>query len=449
MGKRALFVIILLALLTGCKESPETDIVVNKNEDKLEQKITEQAEDDKKQEVVDKKTDEFVVATGDVKVKVNAEVTPVDGKVSVVKTIPHEITPEDLKQWGDVLFAGEEVYDSSAPKSKKELEEELLQWKQWLAEAEEEGDEDVIAGRKEAIANLETAYENASEDEERKKTDYAFQPGEYYLDETSTVNPDDDDLKGMHFHAETAYQDGRQKRLSAINRNEDYCIYSLFFDNDHGEQKVHGKKQSEEEAFVLAEEIREQLNLKDWTKVETKELYEDGYEFIYTRCYEGIPVLTGYNIDLRSDDLYAANMYYESLDIGIFNGEINHIALDSLMDIVEVENENVKTLSFDEVYEKFKSQMQSQYSKNTYVENGWMDENDEYFQKEMSIEITDIEEGMFRIKVKDSTDEYRMVPAWIFKGCTFCGSSSLTGDVESYIVINAVDGSVINPTLGY
>ena len=451
--KRIVFVI-LLCLLTGCKESPESDIVINKNENKLEQQITEKAEKNKKDISVKKKTDDFTVVTGDVKVEVDANVVSIDGNLPVVKVAPHEITSADLQLWGTVLFAKEEAYDPGVPKSKKELEEEILQWKKWLVDKEKEGDEEVIDHYKETIANLENAYENAPDNTEKQKTDYEFHPAEYYLDEGTALSQDDPYGKNMQFRAVTDYDDGIRKLILSTNRNEkDYSMHSLGFCLDLLDEDVSRtlKECTKEEALALAEQIKKALGLEDWIMTASSQEKSDSvctHLFTYTRYYEGIPTLDGYEIDLHSDDLYAANLYYEELSMRVENGEIADISWYSPMDIIEVENDNVQTLSFEQVYEAFKGQMQSQYSKNTYLERGWFDENDpEVKNMELTLQIKSIEEGMFRIKVKDSSDEYRMVPAWIFKGSTNVNGEPLAG--EAYIVINAIDGSVINPTLGY
>ena len=307
----------------------------------------------------------------------------------------------------------------------------------------------------EMICNLEKLYEDAPEESAEKETDYIFHPYEYYLSAEGISSEGDRNAKDMKFFAETKYdKNGVKWKILATNRDEeDYDMHAIDFCDDSidGENAILKYDCSDEEALNLAEETRIRLGLNDWEVYDIQELKGDSscqHVFYYTRYYKQVPTLTGYGIDLQSEDLYAANLYYESLSIEVTNGKVTAVSWYSPMDIVEVENDNVKMLSFDEVYECFKSQMQSQYSKNTYLENGWFEEGDEYFENaEMSIRINQIEQGMFRIKIKDNSEEYRMVPAWVFKGSTFCDGDFLTE--ESYVVINAIDGSVINPNLGY
>lgn len=450
----------LLTLLASCKESPENDIITNKNEDKLEKAIKEEADAQKKSDVIQHKEDAFTAATNDLQVVVDAEVNAREGSIAIVRTIPHEITSKDLQVWVETLFDKQTAYDPAAPKSKGELEEEILFWKQQLTSKDLEEEyggeaESVRKSYEETIANLETLYASAPDSAEERGTDYAFHPYEYYLTAEGMNSKGDSNEKDMKYMAETKYDDNGVKwEILATNRDEaDYDMHAMDFYGFSEGGEIAGSQGdcSGEEALKLAEETRMKLGLDDWKVYDAQDSKEDSgcqHVFHYTRCYEQTPTLTGYDIDLKSEDLYAANLYYESLSLEVTNGKVTAVSWYSPMDIVEVENDNVKTLSFDEVYECFKSQMQSQYSKNTYLEKGWFEEGDKYFEDaEMSIRINQIEQGMFRIKIKDNSEEYRMVPAWIFKGSTFCDGEFLVE--ETYAVINAVDGSVINPDLGY
>ena len=123
MNKLRISLIFLsLALLIGCKKSPESDIITNKNEDKLEKAIVKEANDQEQDDDVQHKKDEFKVSTGDLQVVVDAQVNAIKGSMPIVRTIPREITSEDVKTWVEILFGGQKAYDPATPKSKGELE---------------------------------------------------------------------------------------------------------------------------------------------------------------------------------------------------------------------------------------------------------------------------------------------------------------------------------------
>lgn len=461
--KCMVFLLAILAI-TGCQESPDSDIIVNKNENKLEQAINKEA-DEKKEKAPEKKEDSFKTTTKDVTVTVKAQINAIEEKqqMAVVKVIPHVITSDDLKKWGEVLFAGKKVYDPGSPSSKKEIEDEILSRKQKIGDrtalleeygGNEEEVDSLIKEYEETITNLEAAYKTAPDTATRKETDYTFHPYEYYMDEAFSLKSDDPAANDMNFEAETDYENGQKWGMYATERTAtDYEMHAISFFTDFEDQNVITtyKKISDEEAVAIAEDVKQKLGMEDWTLAEistndTGLIYSK--QLVYSHCYEGVPALLGLSIDLHSDDLYAANLYYESFAIRIDNGKVASVDLYSPMDVAEIENNNVKTLTFDEVYEKFKNQMQSQYSKHTYVENGWIEDGEEYENAEMEMVITEIEQGMCRIKIKDSSAEYRMVPAWVFSGYTMY-SGHVLEDYNTYVVINAIDGSVINPTLGY
>lgn len=106
--------------------------------------------------------------------------------------------------------------------------------------------------------------------------------------------------------------------------------------------------------------------------------------------------------------------------------------------------------SFEEIYEIFKNQLQIEYTlwnldrKTGFYNDGELESG--------IIHVTEAVMGLARVRVKDNLEEYRLVPAWIFKGNTEYKSS--VGDytdeiVQTLVIVNAVDGSIINADKGY
>ena len=163
-----------------------------------------------------------------------------------------------------------------------------------------------------------------------------------------------------------------------------------------------------------------------------------------------MPSLKGNEINLKSEDMYAANLRYETLEIRIINGIVRNVTLDTPMELVSSEKDNVAVIAFEEVYDLFKDKMQTEFSKSKFFK--YEEVNDPEFQTmldeaEVVINTTNISLGLFRVKIKDNSEEYRMIPAWGFYG-------SIVIDGEDWgegniLMINAIDGSVINTDLGY
>ena len=111
------------------------------------------------------------------------------------------------------------------------------------------------------------------------------------------------------------------------------------------------------------------------------------------------------------------------------------------MDVVQIENENVETMDFEEIYQTFKKQAQAQFTESAFLDSDATETGT------IQIEISEITEGLFRIKEKSNTEDFLMVPAW-----SFSGTLRVDGDdwgKQEFLMINGIDGSVINTSLGY
>lgn len=162
----------------------------------------------------------------------------------------------------------------------------------------------------------------------------------------------------------------------------------------------------------------------------------------YTPVYNGVPtVLVKDLYNIKSDDVYAANYFYQSLEISMYNGELNYIYLTSPSDVTEIVNENVQLMDLNTMMDKAKNYMQLKISKASFDED--FSENEK-----ISVEVNNIQLAMFRIKEKNK-DSYLMVPAWIFYGNVLDSKNQVIRENEQLLVMNAIDGSSINILLGY
>ena len=73
----------------------------------------------------------------------------------------------------------------------------------------------------------------------------------------------------------------------------------------------------------------------------------------------------------------------------------------------------------------------------------------------VDINIDSIELRMMRTLVKDKNNEYMMIPVWNFMGSkkdTLIGKRAIIEDTvgrKSFLIINAIDGSLVHSDLGY
>jgi len=458
-----------LFFIQGCQKSPEEDIVVNKNEGAMENAIAQSGNSENKDDnIPESYLDNFMTASNDLEIIVDAEVTAEGKPLPAIRVKPHEITSDELKLWADVLFEGKTAYEPVVMLTKAEIEQEILWRKQKINDKdalieEHYGNEaeadSLIEYYESQIAGYEKDYETAPETYEKKESDWTFHPWSYYNTDASHWEGSDEAAqldKTVVFKANVDNLNGHKATIDAYNRTEeDYQMHSLWF--YYLDEEVMGdityKELSKEEATEMADEIKNELGLTEWELWDIRESTTDNecaYKLTYSPLYEGIPTLLGSNIDLQSEELYAANFYYELLEIRVINGIVRNVELTSPTEVVDVVNSNVEVISFEKAYELFKNQIQSEYSKSMFLEGST--EEDEELQEWLEntgfkIEITSIQQGLFRIKVKDNSEEFMMVPAWAFAGTTYMDGQALASG--NLVVINAIDGSTINTDLGY
>lgn len=240
---------------------------------------------------------------------------------------------------------------------------------------------------------------------------------------------------------------GHQAMVEVDNREEnDYRLNTQWFLYEDEQEwiKEETGTLSKEEAVKQADEIKNQLGMENWKYADYKASEAENIQNVmvtYTPSYENITAFQGPLIDLKSENLYAANYYYSSLSIGFENGVLTSVELISPMDVVQIENQNVETMDFEEIYQTFKKQAQAQFTESAFLDSDATETGT------IQIEISEITEGLFRIKEKSNTEDFLMVPAW-----SFSGTLRIDGDdwgKQQFLMINGIDGSVINTSLGY
>lgn len=442
-------------LLSGCQVTPKEDIAVNKNDVGLESKIlqSESTVDNDSLKRNSHWEDKWITDVDDISIAVDAAVETLGEKYSVVRVLPHEITSDEVKEWADVLFEGNKAYEPETVMTKNEIEESILKFKQKMNNkdelinecgSEEEADR-TISYYEKLIENLEQLYPTAPEQHERKECDWNFKPYEYYND--GMLGTEDSVLSDNYELNAEAEINGRKAIISATNRNaSDYILHYLWFYYDDIPEGSEKKTTTKEEAEEVCNGILSKIGNQDqWYLYDISNQEDDDAQIMtlyYTPVYNGVPtVLVKDLYNIKSDDVYAANYFYQSLEISMYNGELNYIYLTSPSDVTEIVNENVQLMDFDTMMDKAKNYMQLKISKASFDED--FSENEK-----ISVEVNNIQLAMFRIKEKNK-DSYLMVPAWIFYGNVLDSKNQVIRENEQLLVMNAIDGSSINILLGY
>lgn len=342
--------------------------------------------------------------------------------------------------------------------TKKDIEEKILEYKQMINDYDtlvmEYGSEDaaneIVEEYKTVIEKYKNLYQSAPDEYMLKECDWKFHSYDYYQIDALEWEEDEsfEKLKKTYqIQAVTDNLNGYSAEIVATNRNEaDYVLHTLFFYYTDTLNISSDKKVTENDAVSIANETLDKLNLGDWSVdsvIDNSDKDVSYYQIIYAPQYNNIAEILGPMIDLTANDQYASNYYYSNLTVGIYNGLVYSVELVSPMDIVKIENENVLVKPFSEIYEIFSEQIQQKYTKASVLGL----EVDESDSNKVQIIIDKIKLGMTRIKEKDNDKEFLLVPAWSFSGSVYVNGSLFWSD--TFVTINAIDGSPINTSLGY
>ncbi len=235
----------------------------------------------------------------------------------------------------------------------------------------------------------------------------------------------------------------------------------------HDTNRNRGPKSAEEQALLdgaaafgsslgFTETIPRTINCYDESqrmRFHSETGFDNGcYTFTLLPVYAGIP-LYPYTTNYGSDTgLQAAGVHYdadkrqEQIFGSLENGMVVSLQWNFPFRVTDTENENIALLPFDEIMNTFRRQV----FMNQYLDNG-CDE---------TIHITDIRFSYMRVKIRDSADYY-LLPVWDFLGYEVDSEwdqRASAGELElarswwndqSLLTINAIDGSVINRNAGY
>ena len=162
-----------------------------------------------------------------------------------------------------------------------------------------------------------------------------------------------------------------------------------------------------------------------------------GYLVRLTPIYDGsaTPYINVHGIHPDRDEIeseYAPEWDYESVIAAVSTeGRLLSLSWYGTSKVTETIAESTPLLPFDEVMRLFEQQM-----------------NRQLYGSVAKVQVTGVKLGLFRIREKNSMETGLMVPAWIFGG-TYYGADGDHRELSPLCVINAIDGSIIDPMKGY
>ncbi len=477
---KVMFLAVMMALLfSGCNDSVQTEeeIVVPKQEDEAEDTGDQSSQADETQaqdaggegiaeQVQAPETYVWEGSNENVSVKVNAPVLVPQGEgFKTYRVTSKTFTQEDYDRVSQTLFQGATLWnrdyeqmEQSNGFTKGEIEERIEHYK-----------ENKAAGGKYEETGKNVSYDDLIDEWEAMKENA---PEEAIIVDVPALvpyNADTEDSEENWLHGYVT-ADGQDYFVSVDNNLRDDWRWinfevsevnakSNFMPVGEGEEEeIETDKFPRQSLKEEAEKMIADMGFSDFASAgdeffrtyawneETDALAEDnedGYGVHFTRTLDGIPVTYTYSDGTGVEDGVPCSWPYEGIDI-VFNTEgLASFKWTNPYHIEKLSEETVFLIPFSDIQSIFEEMLLKKYG-------------DFYADSEMqvSFEIDRISLGYMRVMEKGNVMEGTMVPVWDFFGRETVTQGddevyTYGGSFDSWLTINALDGTIIDRDLGY
>lgn len=461
-------------------------------------------------------TDSFTSTDGKITYNINAQVDVPTVNMPIVQVRPMVINGPKARQIVQALFGDAPIYEKTNEKSKSEWEDLIISISNWTSDEairQAHGDnlsqdeiEDIRASRQSILDSYKAAYEQAREvvpKEEcqfrfyREITRYSFDGAGAYADEPSYY---EDIPYGQGYELQAVAEiDGLRYHIWFNNREADDFrnhSVSVFIEETGGPDVMNEYKRSvgllSEEAptaeqIVAAEQkAREMLSamgIGDW-QVKGEEQHNDFTEsedahkdyFISVQClpvYEDVVVTRQQGLsNIKSTNEYASNYYYEELNFQLSNdGRLLSFHYTGPLELVQVVNANVPVMSMAEIQQRVHEQLILsdldslwEYNRPGFIENmfagspisaeGLAEQRAFLTAVSAEFNITSVEIGLARTRIKDNKTDFYLVPSVTLRGketvlnaqgddLGLIATGVMPGQDTTILGLNLIDGTVL------
>ncbi len=450
---------ILILPLLSCQPTPEKDIVVSKNDGKLEEKLyatpspvapsaTETAAPElpqKNYEAPEHVTGSFEGYGGRMDVQIDARVTLPDvDSIPVYSIKDRAPTQQEVDNIVKVLMGDRPLYYPDDTQTKADIEPYIIHLKKELA--------DFKNGIVDPIYDFIVTEEYFIETIAQAEADYAAAPESIEDVEVTT----EEYSKTGSFGAKANFEDGR---TAYLNISEQQPIFFRFDDEQYSTGGISYEAgeldagMSKDAALAMAVEIAKKLGATDMlpvaiSKAETwawEGESPEAYGVKFSKQYNGItindmeldanyPQLEGKNLN------YAEYIFYETLKIYVKNGRVIGVEWNAPRELGELVNENVELLPFEDIMQLFEKQMQisSFYSMDDDTENA-----------HNTLYVQDIKLGYLPMHKKNDLDTMLLIPVWCFYGGSIYDDGRTDEEIISEWIENGDSREEIEANLLY
>lgn len=462
--KRSFAFALALAMVfaAGCQATPEESIVAGKSSDALIEKAKAETGGTLAERLDAPETYQGSVSSVDglLNVTIDAAVTvPEAESVPIIQVTPAEISQEQADVLMDELVRGT-LYPTDRQLMKAEIEAELLQTKQELVEGPAEDDtlyqmeglEVWQRSRQDKIDVLEAQYDQAPDTTTAEPISGVFAENAQGLSE---------------IWGENVGEGGSHEELRIVNGPFGQALCYAFFSRNAADdglsllyataQEMELDFQSDvsqipdvtvpaEQAQSMCDDLVQALCIDGMSCRSLGKVYSQPqpgvperccWELRYTRQLGGIPITytddSWVAVSVVPGGSYQAPWPYESLIFYVNDDGIVGMRWMSPCQIGDAVTEDSALLGFEDVMDVFE--------KMYIVDNGGA---------EKDVTIDSICLGYARVLKQDETGVGLLVPAWDFFGTVTDADGTVYDEGDrSLLTINAIDGSIIDRSLGY
>lgn len=488
--KKIISIILVLAtlLLCSCQATPDKIVVQNKNDGTLNDKIDNSTND------IFYYVPKFWadnISSNNVTITIDAQIeTPQELKMPVVTVAPDEFTDEEAVSLIKKLINDKILYSYSDKLTKEQIQDTIIELKQYLADPNSElntttdkgtpeysAKEEEIQNRIDYLTDLlpKAPQENYNKEQ---KTELRFVPFEPF--DTYGLPDSGKELDILTIEGYTK-KDGKKHEIISMSKNSvppfynENIQYSLC---EYGQiesaflfNKIDNLKNcnlSSSEAIKIGNKYLQELGIENMglslicsckqynekfdTEAQNINDFSESYILHYThKINDALVTYQANRVDVTTQ--YNSYWAQEVIVLVINDDGVNQFTWINPMQINTVKNSNVELLPFDDIKEIFKNNLAKNIS---YYYN-----DSAIIGREIVIDRIVL--GLTKIRQKDSSEQI-LIPTWNFfgheinkydkpqpGGFILDENNSYTMDAvgQSYLTINAIDGSIIDVNQGY
>lgn len=442
---KRLILILLAAImalsLAACQETPEEVIVVKKDAERMIESAESNEQGFTYSQLELPETSSFSYAAKDGRFTVEGDAflqAPDTGAISAYTVKKGVFTQDMADRLMAVLLKGSTLYERQLSDGAiASLEEKLAILKKEKADGTDAAQYADGHNIDTAIAELEARIAGAKDRGERIPASTTFKrDGEFgyeYIEGTATV-------------------DGRECFFEIKNWTEgESQIYACLLADGIGSLSVYTYDPSvsvgvdKEAAVSQADAVVEALGLNDMAAVvceKAKNGDKTAWHIIYTRNYDGVDTTytTKSGDEAAEGSAYSVPWGYEQLQMLIDERGILGFKWENPYADVEKTIEDCRLIPFEQVMGIFEKMIAVD---NAVFSDSFID-----------ISVDRIKLGMMRVRSQDDNEKGMVVPVWDFFGSYAQAvdrdsAMPMNQKYDSFLTINAIDGTIIDRSLGY